>query len=188
MSGSGLALFDGGVTVPAPLSMRLWRDPFDRAYSVIVDGPPGAVELQICPATLNTFVGGMSILYHSRRPMPGAQSPTSDCAVLGGAVCYSDSMSLGPQGDFERWFRARDGQAIVDALVRRYQTTTWTLDNDDADNPLVLDAQSETLEPLPAQETTPPGIVADLADDLTADVVDGEVLAVAYDDLPPGQQ
>lgn len=144
MSGADLVQFDSSVTVPAPLALRLHRRPFDSVISVIVDGPPGAVELQIRPALLGTLGGGMSIEYHSRQPTYAAESSMSGCEVLGGATCYPDGMSLGIQSEFECWFRAHDGQAIADELVRRHQGTTWTLDDED-DAPLVLDAEPTTL-------------------------------------------
>ncbi|GAB3162147.1 hypothetical protein [Amycolatopsis sp. cg9] len=152
MSGNDLVLFDGGLTVPAPLSLRLRRCPFNSVHSVIVDGPPGAVELQIRPALVATLGGGMSVEYHSRQPMPGADSALPGCEVLDGQPCYPDGGTLGTQSEFERWFLARDGQAIVDELVRRHQGRAWTLDGDeDTDLPLVLDA-----EPGPAQLTSEP--------------------------------
>lgn len=158
MSGNDLTPFDGGVTVPAPLSLRLRRCPFNSVHSVIIVGPPGAVELQIRPALLDTFGGGMSVEYHSRHPMPGAESPLPGCEVLDGAPCYPDGMSLGAQGEFEQWFRARNAQAIVDELVRRHQGTTWTLDgpdDEDTDLPLVLDTPPDAAPQLPAGEVPP---------------------------------
>ncbi|MGW4527809.1 hypothetical protein [Amycolatopsis sp. NPDC004378] len=158
MSGNDLTPFDGGVTVPAPLSLRLRRCPFNSVHSVIVVGPPGAVELQIRPALLDTFGGGMSIEYHSRQPMPGAENPLPGCEFLDGATCYHDGTGLGSGNEFERWLRDRDGQAIVDELVRRHQASTWTLDgldDDDADVPLVLDAQPDTARQLFVGEVPP---------------------------------
>ncbi|MFI6029486.1 hypothetical protein [Amycolatopsis magusensis] len=159
MSGSDLVLFDGSPAVPAPLSLRRRRCPFNSVHSVIVVGPPGAVELQIRPALLDAFGGGMSLEYHSRQPMPGAEThPTSGCEVLDGATCYHDGNGLGSGNEFERWLRARDGQAIVDELVRRHQGTTWTLDgldDEDPDVPLVLDVPPGTSPQLPAGEVPP---------------------------------
>lgn len=154
MSGSDLVLFAGGITVPAPLSMRLWRCPFNSVHSVIVDGLPGSVELQIRPALLGTLGGGMSIEYHSRQPTYAGENPMSDCQVLGGATCYADGATLGTQGDFESWFQARDGQAIIDELVRRHQATTWTLDDEGPGTPAVVDAQPEAPQ-LPAGQVSP---------------------------------
>ena len=155
MSGRGLVLFDGGLAVPAPLALRLRRCPFNSVHSVIIVGPPGAVELQIRPALLDTLGGGMSVEYHSRQPIPGAENPLSGCEVLDGQPCYPDGMTLGTQSEFERWFLARDGQAIVDELVRRHQGRTWTLDGVDEDVPLMLDTQRGTAPQLPAGEVPP---------------------------------
>lgn len=158
MSGNDLTPFDGDVTVPAPLSLRLLRCPFNSVHSLIVVGPPGAVELQIRPAMLDAFGGGISVEYHSRQPMPGAETPLPGCEVLDGAPCYPDGTSLGAQNEFERWLRDRDGQAVVDELVRRHQANTWTLDgldDEDADFPLVLDTPAGTAPQLPAGEVPP---------------------------------
>lgn len=158
MSGSDLVLFDAGLAVPAPLSLRLRRCPFNSVHSLIVVGPPGAVELQIRPALLDTFGGGMSVEYHSRTPMPGAENPLPGCEALEGEPCYPDGGTLGTQSEFEQWFQARDGQAIVDELVRRHQGRTWTLDcldDEDPDFPLVLDDQPDAAPQLPVGEVPP---------------------------------
>lgn len=126
MSGADVVSFEGSVSVPAPLSVRLLRGPVDSSVSVIVDGPLGAVELQIRPALLELPGGGMSIEYHYRQPMPAAETGRQDCEVLGCAECYHDGITGGTQADFEPWFRTRDGQSIVDGLVRRYQATNDT--------------------------------------------------------------
>lgn len=151
MSDNDLVRFDG-VSVPVPLSLRLLRYPSDSLLRVIVDGLPGAVELQIRPALLGSFGGGMSIEVHSRQPMYGAESATPHCEVLDGADCYADGTTLGTGNEFEQWLRARDGQAVVDELVRRHQGTTWTLDDEDSDAPPVVHAQPAATGQLPAGE------------------------------------
>jgi len=154
LSGADLVLFDD-VSVPAPLSVWLLRYPFDSVLRVIVDGPLGAVELQIRPNLLGSLGGGMSIEYHSRRPRYGAESPMPHCEVLDGGVCYADGMTLGAQSLFEDLFRARDGQAVVDELVRRHQGTTWTFDDEDEGTPMVLDVRPEATGQLPAGGVRP---------------------------------
>ncbi|GAA2678910.1 hypothetical protein LV78_005470 [Actinosynnema pretiosum] len=75
------------MSVPTPLSLRLLPHPSGSLVHVIVDGPPGAVELQIRPALLGTFGGGMSVEFHSRQPVYGAETPMPHCEVLGRADC-----------------------------------------------------------------------------------------------------
>ena len=122
--------FDGGVPVPAPLSVRYQKWAGGAVLSVIVDGPLGSVELQIRPALLALPGGGMSVEYHSRQPMPGADTLISDCWVLDGD-CYADGGSGGVQAEFEPMLRASDAEAIVTELARRYRVTTWTCDGQD---------------------------------------------------------
>jgi hypothetical protein len=129
VSGTELFPFDDGITVPAPLSLRLLPCPFGHSHRVIVASPHGAVELQIRPASIDALGSGMSIEYHFRQPMSGTEDPMTGCAVLDGATCYPDGTTLSIQSDVVAWFRARDGQAIVDDLVSRHQATTWTLDD-----------------------------------------------------------
>ncbi|WNV83131.1 hypothetical protein [Umezawaea sp. Da 62-37] len=152
MSGTGLVLF-GDVSVPAPLSVRLLRYPYDTVLRVIVDGPPGAVELQIRPGTPDSLILMMSIEYHSRQPMAAAQNPMPHCEALSGVDCYPDGATLNAQNEFETWFRARDSQAIIDELVRQHQRTSWTLD--DNDTPLIVDVQPEPAWQLPAGGVQP---------------------------------
>lgn len=154
MSGADLVVFDD-VSVPEPLSVRVLHRPFGSVLRVIVDGPPGAVELQIRPRPPGSLASGMSIEYHSRRPRFGAESSLPHCEVLHGVDCYADGMRLGDQSVFEDWLRARDGQAIVDELVRRHQVITWTLDDRDEDTSLALDARQETTRQPPAGEARP---------------------------------
>lgn len=48
----------------------------------------------------------MSIDYHSRQPMPAAETGHPDCEVLGVSECYHDGITGGTQADFKPWFRA----------------------------------------------------------------------------------
>lgn len=131
MPGSNLTpLGNAGVTVPGPLSLRFEEWPGEEVLSVIVTGPLGAVELQIRPRLLSWPGGGMSVEYHSRQPMPGADTRMNDCPVLGG-TCYSDGITGGTQAFFEPLFRAGDAEAIVADLARRYTASTWSYDNPD---------------------------------------------------------
>lgn len=119
---------------------------------MIVDGPPGAIELQIRPDQPALFGGGMSIEVHSRQPMSGAERAMPHCEVLDGADCYADGTTLGAGNEFEQWLRARDGQAVVDELVRHHQGTMWTPDDEDSDPPLVVDARPAAPRELPGGE------------------------------------
>lgn len=151
-----LVVFDTSVSVPAPLSLQVRRCPVDSRVSVIVIGPLGAVELQIRPSLLATVGGGMSLEFHSRQPMYTSVTMLPDCAVLDGAVCFPDGMTLGAQSTFEQWCHARDGQAVVDELVRRYQATDWTLDEEEPSTPIVVDALPEPVKQLPCAGEVPP--------------------------------
>ncbi|RAS59488.1 hypothetical protein C8D87_114100 [Lentzea atacamensis] len=137
MSGTDLVVFDTSVSIPPPLSLQVRRCPLDSYLSVIVIGPLGAVELQVRPELLHSPGGGMSLEYHSRQPRLCADTEMADCEVLGGDTCFPDGITGGTQSTFEPWFRARDGQAVVDELVRRYLATSWA----------VHDEQAVALEP-----------------------------------------
>ncbi|UUV32118.1 hypothetical protein NQK81_01335 [Amycolatopsis roodepoortensis] len=129
MSGKDLVLFDGGIAVPAPLSMRLWQCPFGTLHRVIIDGPPGVVELQIRPDSPSDLSSTMSLEYHSRTPIFGADEPMHACALLGGAACYPDGVALGPQDLFQAWLRTRNGKAIIDELVNLHHAM-WPSESD----------------------------------------------------------
>lgn len=131
MPGTDLIPLDNaGVTVAAPLSLRYEEWPGGEVLSVIVTGPLGAVELQIRPRLLSWPGGGMSVEYHSHKPMPGADTRMKDCSVLGG-TCYSDGISGATQAFFEPLFRAGDAEAIVAELARRYTLSTWSYEATD---------------------------------------------------------
>ncbi|MDT7784990.1 MAG: hypothetical protein QOF58_3409 [Pseudonocardiales bacterium] len=156
MSETGLVVFDTSMSVPAPLSLQVRHLPDGSRVSVIVVGPLGAVELQIQPSLLATAVGGMSLEFHSRQPMYTSETGLPNCAVLDGEVCYPDGTTLGARSTFERWCHARDGQAVVDELVRRYQATDWVLDEEEPIAAFVVDARPEPVKQLPAAGEVPP--------------------------------
>lgn len=78
------------------------------------------------PALLELPGGGMSIEYHSRQPMPAAETGHPDCEVLGVSECYHDGITGGTQADFKPWFRALRQSVHCGRVIHRYQATAWT--------------------------------------------------------------
>lgn len=153
MPEADLVVFDTSVSISDPLSLRVLRCPLDSFLSVIVIGPLGAVELQIRFSELEQrYGGGMSLAYHSRQPAFGLEDGRPNCPVLDGARCFLDGITGSTQATFEPWFRTRDGQAVVDELVRRYQTISWTHDDEDLAAAIVPEPAGQP----PAAEKVPP--------------------------------
>lgn len=154
MSESDLIPVDTTISVPAPLSLRYLEWPGRSVLSVIVEGPLGAVELQVRPTLLSFPGGGMSVEYHSRQPIYGGDTALSDCPVLGGD-CYPDGGSGGVQALFEPLIRAGDAEEIVAELARRYNGH-WATDYTAADSePSAVSGTAAGELPAGGQTATP---------------------------------
>ncbi|HET6285722.1 MAG TPA: hypothetical protein VFG15_03090 [Amycolatopsis sp.] len=130
MSDEDPVLFDGCIAIPAPLSMRIWQCPSGTLRRVLIDGPPGVVELQIRPGATDDITWKMSLEFHSRQATSGSDTALPNCDVLGGVACYADGFAFGSQDRLQIWFLARNGQAIVDELVDLHHSK-WPPGNDD---------------------------------------------------------